>query len=96
MSLDEYKNYALLNTSFNIGETIYNLTNKLINNYKNVIKKKIEMKHNEYFNKIKSEIDLAAIYNSIETEIENLYKSKFLPLLTQYNNCTGYSKFTFT
>ena len=95
MSLDEYKNYALLNTSFNIGETIYNLTNEVINNYKNVIKKKIEMKHNEYFNKIKSEIDLAAIYNLIETEIENIYQTKFADLLTQNNNCTGCSKFTF-
>ena len=93
ISLEEYKNYTLLNTSFNIGEIIYNLTKDVINNYENIIKKKIGMKYNEYYSKIKSDINLSMLHNLIQDDINNIFQTELLPFLTEQNNCTTCSEY---
>ena len=95
MNSGEYKNYSLLNSSFNIGEIIYNLTAEVINNYRNLIKKKLEIKHNELYNKIKSGINLPLLNNLIESQLDNIYQTELLPSLIQQYNCTTCSKYTF-
>ena len=95
MNSGEYNNYSLLNSSFNIGEIIYNLTAEVINNYRNLIKKKLEIKHNELYNKIKSGINLPLLNNLIESQLDNIYQTELLPSLIQQYNCTTCSKYTF-
>ena len=93
ISIEEYKNYTLLNTSFNIGEIIYNLTKDVINNYEKIIKKKIGMKYNEYYTKIKSDINLSMLHNLIQDDINNIFQTELLPFLTEQNNCTTCSEY---
>ena len=96
ISSEVYDNYALLNSSFKIGEIMYNLTREVIDNYKSIIRKKIEMKHNEYFNKIKSGINLPMLNNLIENQLENIYQTQLLPFLTaEYNGTISSPSFTF-
>ena len=87
-NLNEYGNYNLLNTSFKISEVIYNLTNEVINNYKNVIQKNIYMKYNEYYNKIKLSLRLTNIFSIIDNNLENIYQKELLPVLKPYYNCS--------
>ena len=85
-SSKEYGEYILLNSSFNIGEIIYNLTTEVVNNYKNIIQKNFYLKYKEYYEKIESSINLSNIHNIINTTLEETYQNELLPVLNQKNN----------
>ena len=88
-SSKDYGEYTLLNSSFNIGEIIYNLTTEVVNNYKNIIQKNFYLKYKEYYEKIESSINLSNIHNIINTTLEETYQNELLPVLNQKNNCTS-------
>ena len=97
-SSNEFKKYELLNSSYNIGEIIYNLTKDVINNYENIIIKKINNKYAEYYEKIKLSVNLTNIYTILETKLQNIIQSDLSPLITPANNCTSITcaKFNFS
>ena len=85
---NDYKEYILLNSSYKIGEIIFNLTNDIINDYKIIVKKKIFSKYIEYYEKIKSFLDLSNIIGQIDSSFDDIYQNILLPELTEENNCT--------
>ena len=89
ISSNDYGEYNLLNSSYNIGEIIYNLTDEVVHNYKNIITKKINMKYIEYFDKIKSAVNLPMINFNISNNFDILFETKLLPELKPANNCTS-------
>ena len=86
ISSDDFGDYELLNSTFNIGEIIYNLTDEVVSNYKNIVIKKIYMKYSEYCEKIKSQVNSA---NNIKDNLLSIYETELLPVLTSENNCTS-------
>ena len=76
--------YPLYNSSYNIGETINNIVIRIVGNYKEITTKKIESKYREYYDKIKSAINLDNIQKTINEEINNSYKLKLLKSLQKY------------
>ena len=79
-----YKEYALLNSTFKMGEIIYDIIDELVKNYKNITIKKINSKYNEYYKKIKNTINLDNIQNLINNQIDNMYNTKLLPALQKF------------
>ena len=86
---NEFGEYILLNSSFNIGEIISNLTRDVLNNYKKVIEKKINLKYLEYYEKIKTSINITNLDNIVDNYLEDLYRNEFLPVLNKKNNCSS-------
>jgi hypothetical protein len=83
-SLPRFGEYSLYNSSYNIGETINNIVIRIVGNYKEITTKKIESKYREYYDKIKSAINLDNIQKTINEEINNSYKLKLLKSLQKY------------
>ena len=72
-SLTTYGEYTLLNSSYKIGELIYNLTEEVIENFKKKVRKSIYFRYLESYEKIKSSIDFEQIKNKISEKIIQLY-----------------------
>ena len=94
--LDQAKNimtsfgeYQLLNSSIKIGEVIYKLVEDLIGSYKIIFTKKIFIKYSEYYEKIKSSLNLQRINNIIDHHLDIIYENILLPELNIENNCTS-------
>ena len=83
----EFVEYELLNSSYKIGEIIYNLTQEVIEDYKITVTKKINSKYSEYYQKIKEAINLEQIYNDIINFFDNAYQKILLPYMTTSDNC---------
>jgi preprotein translocase subunit SecA len=94
-NLSEYK---LLNSSFKIGEIIYNLVEDIIGNYKLITLKTLYIKYCEYYEKISSSVYLRSINFNIEFNLDNIYQTVLLPQLNEENNCnlTRCPEFDFT
>ena len=67
--------YQLFNSSFKIGEIIYNLFENIIENYKIIIEKKIK---NVLNTKIKSSVNLESLNIIVENK-EYIYQNLLLP-----------------
>ena len=80
----KFGEYELYNSTYNVGEIITNILNNIIINYKDITEKKINSKYNEYYQKIKSSININSIQNLINTELNNIYQSKLLPSLKKF------------
>ena len=81
--------YKLLNSSFKIGEIIINLVENIIDNYNVIIEKKISNKYVEYYEKMKSSINLESINSFVENNLDNIYQTVLLPKLKDENNCNS-------
>ena len=83
-----YDEKILYNSTYKIGEIIENIMGDILSNYKEITKKKIISKYNEYYEKIKSLVNINAIQNLIKNEIDNIYNSKLLPALQKFATYT--------
>ena len=90
--------YNLLNSSYKIGDIIFNLSKEIIENYKVMVAKKIDSKYFEYYQKIKEAINLEKISKDVNTFFDNAYQNIMLPQMTTSNNCISPScpSFKFT
>ena len=79
-----YDEKELYNSTYKVGEEIDNIINDIVTNYKDITKKKIISKYNEYYQKLKSAVDMNKIQNLINSEINNIYNSKLLPALQKF------------
>ena len=61
-SLSNYGEYQLVNSSYKIGEIIYNLTETIVKNYKAKVKKKIDFKYNKYYEKMKNILQIPRLF----------------------------------
>ena len=77
-----------LNSSYNIGEVIYDLVKDLVYEYKNATKLQIEYKYKEYIKKLKKEIGLDEIKNLINDELNSEYSKLYntLKKFSKVNN----------
>lgn len=87
--MSSYGEYPLLNSSIKIGEVIYKLVEDVIGSYKIILSKKIYLKYEEYYEKLKLSIDLQRIYNLIDNHLDIIYENYLLPELTNENNCSS-------
>ena len=88
-SSSEFGEYKLVNSSYNIGEYIYNLTNVIIDNYKTIIRKKIDFKYNEYYSKINSILDITSLNNYIVYILSITFEDNFSNSFIKDNNCSS-------
>ncbi len=76
--ISEFEVSNLLNSSLNLKETIHNIIDDLVTQYKYITKSKIVNKFNDYYQNIYEEINLKSIKNDINQQIEaqfsNLYE----------------------
>ena len=76
-----YRDYNLLNSSYNFGKTIDNIVEEFINNYNNTIKKTIDVQYNT---KLKIIIDWKEIKDLINNEIDSVYEENLYSNLKKY------------
>ena len=88
-SSSEFGKYNMVNTSYKIGEVIYNLTETIANNYKSAVKKKLDFKYKEYYEKIKSTLILDIKYTMVNIVLSSIYKDAFQYYSVIYANCTS-------
>ena len=67
--------YESFNSSFNIGEIIYNIVEDLVNDYKNITKMNIEYKRNEYIKKLKKEIEIEELKQLINDDLSPIFSN---------------------
>ena len=91
------ENETLLNCSYKISEIIVDIVSNLVSEYKILTKKTIDFKYNEYYLKIKQEVDLDGLQKLINDEINEKYISILLPALNKFANneegIDGYSSY---
>ena len=63
--ISEYEVSNLLNSSLNLKETIHNIIDDLVTQYKYITKSKIVNKYSDYYQNIYEEINLKSIKNDI-------------------------------
>ena len=88
-SLSEFGEYNLVNSSYKIGKVIYNLTETIINNYKSMVKKKIDYKYNEYYDKISNKLNISSKKIYINNTLNSIYENEILYALNEQNNCSS-------
>ena len=77
----EFKEYNLYNSSYKIGEIIYNLTETIVNKYKTMVKKKIDYKDMEYYyyvNNINDILNLDYLIDYVDYELDIIYEYEIL------------------
>ena len=88
-SSSEFGEYNLVNSSYKIGEVIYSLTETIAKNYKSMIKKKIDFKYKEYYEKISSTLELKMKNMMVNTLLSMAYKDELSYYFYKYENCTS-------
>ena len=78
--ISECKNYETLNSSFNIGEFIYNSVKDLVGNYKNFTEMQLEYSYQETIKELKKQIGMEKIKKLIDDELNQDY-SELLNIL---------------
>ena len=81
--------YNLLNSSYKIGDIIFNLAKEVIENYKIIVAKKINSKYFDYYQRIKETINLEKIYKDVTSFFDNAYENIILEEMTASNNCNS-------
>ena len=84
---NDFLEYNLLNSSYKIGDIIFNLAKEVIENYKIIVEKKINSKYFDYYQKIKETINLETIYKDVTSFFDNAYENIILQEMTTSNNC---------
>ena len=92
----DFKEYYLLNSSYNLEEITNNLIGELTNDYKQFIKKQIDYK---YETKLKYTFDLDELEDFLDYEVDYEYNLLLLPILKKkaiYKpGDTGYTEYDF-
>ena len=88
--------YETLKSSFNIGETIFEIVKNLVNDYKNFTFTQIKLKNEEYIEKKEEEAEISVIKQLIDDELN----PKFLNLLNSLEKVSvdnvGNNKYDFS
>ena len=87
--MKEFGEINLVNSSYKIGEYIYNLTETIVNNYKKMVKKKIDYKNSEYYDKINTELSLQKMKKLVNDSLDEIYLKEISYALKAQNNCTS-------
>ena len=88
---EEFGPYAMMNSTYKIGQIVYNLTLNAIEKYKIQTDKKIYFKYVERHQKILKVIEFFKIKNSIIDTLDDMYKNEILSKLTKHNEKVGTS-----
>ena len=80
-SIKDYEPSILLNSTLNIKETIFNIVNELINNYKFISKTQINNKYKEIYQNIFNQFNLKAIQNNINNKINQQFNTFYASLI---------------
>ena len=75
-SSPEFGEYNLINSSYKIGEVIFNLTKTIVNNYKSLVIKRILYKFDEYENKIDEALFIPDASQYLNDELNAIYKKQ--------------------
>ena len=78
--ISECKTFDTLNSSYNIGEIIYENVKLFVEEYKNHTKMQLEYTQTEYISKLKKEIEIDKIKKLIDEELDPIY-GEFLDAL---------------
>ena len=81
----EFGEYNLYNSSYKIGEIIYNLTETIVNKYKIMVKKNIDYKDMEYYyyiNNINNILNIDYLIDYVVYELDMIYEYEILNPIT--------------
>ena len=99
LSINEYKPSILLNSTYNIKDSIFNIVNELIENYKYISKTQIINKYNEFYQNIYNQINVKNIQNNIIQQIDqqfNTFYSSLKNIATHEIGNNGYVAYDFS
>ena len=88
-SLSDFGEYEFVNSSYNIGEVIYNLAKTVSDNYQENVKKKINYKYNEYFEKINNNLSIPLINQTVDNLLSLQVKDELYYYLYVYPTCNS-------
>ena len=77
------ENINLLNSTYNIGQIIYQLAQSIKKDLENTVKTQIKQKYEKYCDKIMSDLFFEKNKQNLETQIENSYSKLFIILKTK-------------
>ena len=86
-SLIEFGEYNLYNSSYKIGDIIYNLTETIVNNYKTKVKKEIDYKDTEYYYQVNNILSVDYLIEYVEDALDAIYEDEILYSYYKYNYC---------
>ena len=84
-SKEEYGEFEMLNSTYKVGDIVYNLTSNVVKKYMARVSKKINFKYIEYYGKILYAFDLKNLREEINNEIDNIYQNEIIAKLTENN-----------
>ncbi len=88
---DNYDKFDLLNSSYKVGEIIYNLTSDTVEKFKTYTKKMIYFKYVAYHEKIKTALNYTGIESFINDEFDDIYSTEILSVLNSKNEISSSS-----
>ena len=83
--ISECQKIQTLNSSYHLGEIIYEMVAKFVEEYKNITKFQLEYSHIENINKLKAEIEIDRIKQLIEDKLN----PEYLTILNNLKQITG-------
>ena len=97
---NNFKEYKLLNSTFNLGEIINDIIKDLTNDYKEIVKRQIDYGVELRLTRLKTNINTDSLKNFINDGIENAYNSTLLIVLKKVayydTRVTGYPPYDFS
>ena len=84
-SKEIYGSVEMLNSTYKVGDIVYNLTSNVVKKYVTKTRKKIDFKYIEYYGKILYAFDFKNLRETINNEIDNIYQTEILSKLTENN-----------
>ena len=82
---EEFGEIKMMNTTYKVGEVIYNLVVDVVNKIKLKAKKKIYFKYLDYYDKIMSDIDFTKLQGIISDKLDDVYEAEVLSRLNEHN-----------
>ena len=79
-SIKDYKTSKLLNSSYNLKETIHDIITELYNQYNYITKNQIINKYKDYYEKIYEELNLNSVRENINQQIETQFNNFYVVL----------------
>ena len=96
---NSFKEYKLLNSTFNLGEIVNDIIKDLTNDYKEIVKRQIDYGVELRLTRLKTNINTDSLKNFINDGIESKYNSTLLIVLkkvaTYDSGITGYPPYDF-
>ena len=81
----EFGEIKMLNSTYNIGDIIYKLISNAVNKYSVKTRKRIYFEYLDYYDNILASTNFTKLQDSINKELDDIYKTEILDKLNSHN-----------